>query len=777
MFKTKCRHIAFVVCLLLSGSVFSQENAFTAVDVSLRNSIKLNRFLINPAFSYARENAPTLNIANKRQAVKFENAPVLYYGSYLGKIANETRFGVGVFSQEIGVLNNMGGIVNFAHNLEVGEESNLTFGLNTYFYSSKIDVSKVIAEQPEPLLANQDKATIITIKPGFNYNINNFDIGFSASNLISYNLTNSESAQEDTGKGFSGYVMYTKELFSYYRILDGAQASAMIQVENTNKNTGFSGMLLVDQPDLGWVQAGFNSIYGVNAGVGFTISEKFSIGYAYNLGIGNTELYGSSHEFSLTYSFKEYEETYNHMKQAVKANKKKKSNTAVAKNTKSKTQEATPKKPVAQTKPETKKVEVKKEPTKAVVPQPEPQKPVAKQPEIKPVAKATPDKTADQKENDEQAKLAQAKTEQERKAKEQAEKLRIENEKAEQLKLAQAKAKAEQEIKAKEEVEKLRLEKEKAEQIALEKAKVQEPEITQEEKISKIENELKLSNGLIENYKIEIQNKTIQSDAQMSKLQSIVNEQEEDLKAFLAEDENTEVKFVSTSELDNKINSVKEEIKENQKELDALIVEIEKTNKERMKELNSLKIDESSKKELQTYYQKVVADLKQKKQEYITTERKANTRLIEIKAEKEEERLRRIKKAEYDNEQQRIYKDELSLENIKNNQNQSANSVADTENTSATESTNDIPIIEKLTGVQPGYYLVLGTFSNAQDRDAFIAQVIASGENNVKMFYNIYNTKYYIYTQQFNGLSEAQNAMKHREIKPYNKKMFIAKVE
>lgn len=322
MSKIKLFIFIFVMCLL-QGKLFSQENAFTALDVSLRNSIKLNKFLINPAFSYAREEAPTLNLGHKRQAVNFENAPVLSYGSYVGKIANETRFGLGGFSQKMGVLDNLGGIVNFSHNLKMSETSNLTFGLNTYIYSSKINASRVVSENPEPLLEGQDNATILIFKPGINYNFNNFDIGITYNNLITYNFATSESAQDDSGKGFSGHIMYTTALSSGYGILDEAKFVTMLQAENLNETTGYSGMLLLDQARIGWLQAGYNSTYGANAGLGFKITENLALGYAYNMGISNTELYGSSHEFSLSYSFKEYEQTYKRKKQNKKKDKEK----------------------------------------------------------------------------------------------------------------------------------------------------------------------------------------------------------------------------------------------------------------------------------------------------------------------------------------------------------------------------------------------------------------------------------------------------------------------
>ena len=830
--------------ILCFNSIFSQENAHTGIDVSLRNSIKLNRFLINPAFSYAREKAPSITVSNKHQSVEFENAPVLYFANYQGKIANETRFAIGIYNQSIGVLTNTGGIINFSHNLPFDDYSNLTFGLNTYIYSSKFDLSRSITESPEPLLFNQDKSNIISFRPGLNYNYGGFDVGVVATNYIAYNLTTSQSAKDIVGRGFLGYAMYTKELYSYYNILDGANFSSMVQVENTSETTGFSGMLLLDQPDLGWVQGGYNSLYGINAGVGFNITEKFEIGYSYNMGIANTALFGSSHEFSLSYSFTDYEETYNHWKQAKKVNKKKPVSTK-------------PKTAPAKAKPVVKKVEPvkdnlaqeeadrlakakadadrlareqveadrlakeKAEADRLAKEKADADRLAREQAEADRLAKAKVDADRLAREKAEADRLAKAKADADRLAREQADADRLAKEKAESERLAKAKADADR--LAREQAEADRLAKEKAESERLAKAKADADRLAREQaeadrlakekadadrlakekadadrlakesasmkvedKIAKMEADLNVSNSLLDTYKNEIAKKTKNSDVQIQKLEDIVKEQDLDLKAYLSEgDPNAETqtrKFVSTTQVNAQIAEVKAEINENKKVFNDLIIEIEASNKDRINELKTQGIDAESLKMLNKYYQDVIDNLKVKRQEYINLERIADEKMIQIKEEKEAERLRRIKKAEYDSEQQRILNDQMSLENIKNSSNKAQNQGAilnqtDNNTEDVSGDTNNIPIISKLNGVASGYYLVLDTFKDTKERDAYIAQVVVSGGSNVKLFYNIHNATYYVYINHFDSLSSAMNALEAKGSTSYNKNMFIVKVE
>ncbi|WP_415782689.1 PorP/SprF family type IX secretion system membrane protein, partial [Flavobacterium jumunjinense] len=311
-----------VILCMLSTVVFSQENAYSSFDVSLNNSIKLNRFLINPAFSYAREVAPSINLANKRQWVKFEDAPVLYFLNYQGRLSNESRFGIGVYSQSTGLLKNNGGLLNYSLNVPMEDEKNLTFGVNVYFSSSNLDKNRAITETTEPLFNELSATSLISVKPGLNLRLNNFDIGIAANNIISYNLSSSEAVQENNSSSFSGHLMYTKEISSFYNILDGSNFSTMIQLENRKDGTAISGNLLIDQRDLGWLEAGYNTSKGVNAGIGAAISKKFFIGYSYNLAISNSLFFGSSHEFSLSYSFTDYDDSYNFRDRAQKIREK-----------------------------------------------------------------------------------------------------------------------------------------------------------------------------------------------------------------------------------------------------------------------------------------------------------------------------------------------------------------------------------------------------------------------------------------------------------------------
>ena len=125
--------------------VFPQEDdGVVSLDLPIRNSLVFNRYDINPTFSFVREQNKYFNISNKKEWTQFENAPETYIASFSGRFSENVGAGLAVFQQNYGVLTTFGGLLNFAYNVKLNTDSNLTFGLNVGAYKSGINMSNVI---------------------------------------------------------------------------------------------------------------------------------------------------------------------------------------------------------------------------------------------------------------------------------------------------------------------------------------------------------------------------------------------------------------------------------------------------------------------------------------------------------------------------------------------------------------------------------------------------------------------------------------------------------
>ncbi|WP_031453797.1 PorP/SprF family type IX secretion system membrane protein [Flavobacterium chungangense] len=278
----------------------TNENGVVSFSLPVRNSLKFNRYLINPTFSFVREQNPMLSFYNKRQYVQFDDAPNTYLFNYSGRLKENDGYAIGLFQQNYGLMTVFGGVVNFAHNIVLQEDSNLTFGLNVGAYQSGLDKGKITSD--DVLDADYPSNTLIAINPGINYGTAFLDFGLSMNNLVLYNF-GSGMVKEDPEKAIQLHAMYTGYIDSY-GFFDQSKFSGIVKTEIKKDNTIISGLAMLTMPQGIWAQAGYNTLYGLSGGLGVNITANIAIEYNYERGLGNFTNLGASHEFVIAYKFK-----------------------------------------------------------------------------------------------------------------------------------------------------------------------------------------------------------------------------------------------------------------------------------------------------------------------------------------------------------------------------------------------------------------------------------------------------------------------------------------
>ncbi|WP_055444487.1 type IX secretion system membrane protein PorP/SprF [Lacinutrix himadriensis] len=280
-----------------------EEDGVISLAIPVRNSLKFNRFNINPTFSFVREQNKYISINNKREWVQFEDAPQTYLLSYSGRFRENIGVGIGFFQQNYGVLTSYGGILNLAYNAMLQPDSNLTFGLNIGFYQSGINEGKVVTNVADPSLENIPSNSILSVSPGINYGTVFFDFGLSVNNLVQYNFKTSQLLKEDPQQVIQAHIMYTGYMSSY-GFLDESKFSGIIKSEFKKDKTVLSGLAMLTVPKGIWGQVGYNTQYGVSGGIGLNITSQIAIEYNYEKAIGDLSAFGSSHDITLAYKFK-----------------------------------------------------------------------------------------------------------------------------------------------------------------------------------------------------------------------------------------------------------------------------------------------------------------------------------------------------------------------------------------------------------------------------------------------------------------------------------------
>ncbi|REG98844.1 PorP/SprF family type IX secretion system membrane protein [Flavobacterium aquicola] len=292
----------FFLCCFTHVFYAQKEDGVVSYVIPPGNSLKFNSFVINPTFSFVRQQSAYITLFNKTQWAGFEDAPKTYLLSYSGRFKENEGVGLGVFQQTQGVLSTTGLVANFAHNVLLQEDNNLTFGINLSAYKSGLNSGKVVSNFPDPSLDNIPSNTLLTISPGINYGTAFLDFGVAFNNLVTYNF-GSGIMKDDPNKGIAGHVMYTGFLDSY-GFFDKSKFSGLIKTEVNKEETVFSGSAMFTIPQGVWAQAGYNSVLGATAGFGLNITPKIALEYSYGMGLGDISQLGASHIIVLAYKIK-----------------------------------------------------------------------------------------------------------------------------------------------------------------------------------------------------------------------------------------------------------------------------------------------------------------------------------------------------------------------------------------------------------------------------------------------------------------------------------------
>ena len=219
------------------------------------------------------------------------------------------------------------------------------------------------------------------------------------------------------------------------------------------------------------------------------------------------------------------------------------------------------------------------------------------------------------------------------------------------------------------------------------------------------------------------------------------------------------------------IESLKLEIDNSINNNTAKIAEIEKLYSDRIKK-NKLEGD-PVKAEYLKRIEKLKSDViqaKNIKQNLVVT-------LEEIKIATAFEKSRRIKQAVYDSGDDRHKKDRATLERIRQ-YTQPSNKIFSQDDFDFGEEHSNIQIVKNIKRAEEGYYLVLAIHDNESKRDEFLKQAVAAGQKNIDFFFDVKTSKYYIYNQKYNNITQAQSFLDANKGKqPYNAKLSMVKIE
>ena len=302
-------------------------------------------------------------------------------------------------------------------------------------------------------------------------------------------------------------------------------------------------------------------------------------------------------------------------------------------------------------------------------------------------------------------------------------------------------------------------------------------------------------------------NKNVQ-DILMAKLDSLVNTMNNDLIELkrmdvlnINESKRLEKQsYESISKTSDLSSQLKKELAENRKVYAGLMNKVERIALEENQEYKK-KIRESEKNNNVTSLQQRLSLEEIKRYKIEQEQGDAQNQLLIAKIDsldiqKTIEIKRHISKASYYSMEARKFDDKVALMKLKKYQDEAIKNQNKTdspevsksisveemkqelkENPFKNEKNIKIEVFDNLKEVPDGYYLVLGTFTDAAPRDELIMKLIDAGDFNASFFFNINSLSYYVYSNKYNNMEEVLYQCKKKEEDELYKNIIIAKAE
>ena len=716
------RGLHIILFVMISQLILAQESPVMSFELPFRNSLKFNTYTINPTFSFVRSQSRFVTFSNKRELVQFDDAPQTYLFSYSGRLRENMGFAIGVYQQNYGVLTSFGGVINYAYNVTINGTDNLTFGTNIGVYQSGINDGNVITNNPEPLLGNFDSSMLVTFNPGINYGSTFLDVGVSLKNFTLYDVSNSSLIKEDPQRSIQAHLMYTGYMQSR-GFFDNARFRGLVQSEFKRDHTAVSGLMMLTVPKGIWAQVGYNTVYGVSGGLGVNLSQSIALEYNYETSIGDVVSFGPSHE--VTVAFKLKNKQRHHYSEEDKLG--------------SLIPEA--RRPITrygQTRTRTKVSETK------VQPQPVKETVVAKEATVAETKKEeTPLKTVKD-EVPEKATVTEAKE-------------TVQDIKRTPVSVVKDTIAA---------IEVAPINVAKTEDIATKKIEVPQPKVN-ESAIREMEEATNAAKATGERQEKLLQQLTQRIAIKAQDLKDLKEENDlGDQGIFVAPKP-----FKSIAAENAALETLKLDIDQLIVAQDQKIKELEDLYNERVKNASG------EEDEIATIYLDEILLLKKLQSDTKRSRLNLVSELDSIGKAMEFERKRRIKRATFDNQEDRYNKDLEALSNIK----QSTEVVGNVMNVEDFDfgvgQGGNVKIVKDVPYIEEGYYVVLAVHNNINKRDEFLKKAVASGQADINFFFDVNTNSYYIYHEKFNSLEAAGNAVQDDEGKPYKQQMSIIKIE
>jgi type IX secretion system PorP/SprF family membrane protein len=298
------KSLVLILFTLIYGLLQAQQSVLP-VDWRQHNLVKYNDNVFNPALSFVRNEHMNLSLWGRIQWVNVDDSPRTYFINYNGRAGEKSGAGLALFQHNIGLFTDSGLMANYARGIQLARNSWLTFGINVIASRRGLNEANFITPEPDPSILEGKDDFLLALMPGINLTINKFNIGISSENLFDYNLSSSAQQTDFADKIFMGYASYDFSIGNNVGSWKNSILRTTVYTKTIpDQDLQYGLNALIDVPDYGWIQAGYNNFYGISGGIGAKVSRGISVGFVIETGTQNTNrAFGATYEITAAIEF------------------------------------------------------------------------------------------------------------------------------------------------------------------------------------------------------------------------------------------------------------------------------------------------------------------------------------------------------------------------------------------------------------------------------------------------------------------------------------------
>lgn len=285
--------------LLLSSILINK--AGVAQQLPVNTNYVLNNYAYNPAVAGSKPHA-VINLNYRNQWVGFQDAPKTYMVSLYSAIGKQKKVAVGalISADNTGLLSKTSGYLTFGYHVKLNKtyKLGLAASVGMVQYRIKLYDAKVADSGDDLLTGNLLSNNVFDSNGGLYLYSDKLFFGLSTYQYLGNKITWKDS-QSNLAQHMYATLGYTFKLSKKISL----QPSALVKFSKPAPvQPEFSMRLLYK--NIFWIGGSYRNKESASALLGFTIKDKLTIGYSYDMITSKIKTYTSgSHEIVLTYQF------------------------------------------------------------------------------------------------------------------------------------------------------------------------------------------------------------------------------------------------------------------------------------------------------------------------------------------------------------------------------------------------------------------------------------------------------------------------------------------